>query len=105
MAILNGVGWQAHVELEKDGADWGGYILLEPDIANLRYFDVAGPKSKVVYEGPILAEGKYYFGNGKAQILEVNWPKNPKKLKVAFKGIEQLRLVKTFQTAPRDYLH
>lgn len=104
MAILGGLEGRAHVKLENDGANWGGYILLEPDIANLGYFDIAGPQSKTIYEGPVLAEENYYFGHGKVQIREVTWTDNPKKLKVGFKGIEQLSLAKALPAQPSDYL-
>ena len=43
MAILNGFEGQARVEIEGDGINWNGYILIEPNPLNIRFFDAAGP--------------------------------------------------------------
>jgi len=102
MAILNTVEGQAHVESQNDFVNWGGYIILAPNPANLNYFDIAGPASKGVYEGTVMIEGKYYFANGNIRIRKVNFA--PTELRVEFTGSEKLNLVHPLSKMPDDYL-
>ena len=102
MAILNSVEGSAHVEIAKDGRNWKGYILVEPDPGNIRYFQTAGPAGKVIYEGPIFASGKYYLANGKALITETHY--TPQEFRIDFRGIDALNMVKAFTSTPDDYL-
>jgi hypothetical protein len=102
MAILNGLEGVAHVIVEKDGTNWNGYILVEPDPGNIRYFDAFGPASKIIYEGPILWDGSYYFINGKAHTRNVHYV--PGELRIDFKGIEPFNIVHSLQDKPSDYL-
>jgi hypothetical protein len=108
MAILNGIEGQAHVESEDDDIHWKGYILVEPNPSNLRYFDVSKPSKNIIYEGPIFRKGIYYFGHGRVQILEVDYSfkleNSPDKMQVEFKGIESMNNLKALKDKPKDYL-
>jgi hypothetical protein len=102
MAILNTLEGPAHVEIAEDGLNWKGYILLEDEMSNVRYFDIVGPKSQCVYEGPIFAKGKYFFASGKVSIEKFNFTQDT--FRVDFKGIEKLTISKAFENKPEDYL-
>ncbi len=105
MAILNGIEGLAHVIVESDGLNWTGYIFVDPDPTNIRYFPIVGPASKEsVYEGPILLDGKYYFVNGKVHIRNVNYTHEPEEFRVDFKGIQPINIVKIFEAKPDDFL-
>ncbi len=95
MAILNSIEGQAHVKLQNDSVKWGGYIIVAPDPANLKHFDIAGPASKGVYEGTVMFEGKYYFANGNIRVIKVNFA--PTELRVEFVGIEKLNIINALE--------
>ncbi len=102
MAILKGIEGRSHVELEEELVNWQGFIYLDPNPSNIRYFDIAGPNRQGVYEGPVLAQGKFYFMNGKVQITNVKYV--PGELRVEFIGIEKANLVKPLSDNPGDYI-
>ncbi len=101
MAILKGLNGSAHVTMEGN-AEWSGYILLEPDIGNMNQFDIAGPTSMVTYEGPVFADNQYFLASGKVRVLEVHY--TPEELKIEFRGIEPLNIIRPLQGRPKDYL-
>ena len=104
MAILSTVEGYAHVEVESGGLNWHGYILLDPDPENIRYFDAFGPKSMTVYEGPVMGNGKYHFANGIVKITSVQYKEDPLEFRIDFKGIEKLNISKALESKPEDYL-
>jgi hypothetical protein len=102
MAILNGIEGAAHVEVASDNRNWSGYILIEDDPSNLRYFDIAGPQAQTVYEGPILVSGKYFRVAAKVRVIKMIY--NPDGCKIEFKGIEIPERMIALNGKPEDYL-
>lgn len=98
MAILNGVEGQARVEVNDKNSSWGGYIIVPPEPLNITYFDIGGPKSKGVYEGPIIIGGKYFFGNGKVTIRKVLF--TPAGLRIDFVGTDKFNSIRSLPTIP-----
>ena len=102
MAKLNGVEGKAHVE-SKDGlSNWRGYIILLPDLANLRHFDIAGPTAKGVYEGPVIMGGKCYFMKGNVRVRKVAFSQS--ELRVEFVGNGEINIIHPLSIVPDDYL-
>ena len=103
MAILNGVDGKSHVEVADDNKSWSGYILVDPDPDNLRYFHVIPVSvSKVVYEGTVLYDGKYVFGHGDVYVRKVNF--TPEEFRVDFTSREKFNHVKVLSSQPSDFL-
>ena len=100
MAILNGLEGKAHIEITD--TSWFGYILLEADMSNLLFLDIAGPQSRTVYEGSVRMNEKYFFANGKARIRKVD--QTSAGTRVDFVGIDTLNLVRQLSGIPDDYL-
>ena len=101
MAILNSLEGSAHVEANSM-EHWNGYILLDPTPIHITSFDIAGPQSKAMYEGPIVLGGQYYFSNGGVRIRQVNF--TPTELRVDFVGVEKLNIIRPLSAKPDDYL-
>jgi len=102
MAILNSLEGPAHVESSDDLSNWNGYVLLDPNPLNIRYFDVAGPASEGIYEGPVMVEGDYHFANGNVLVRNVNF--TPSELRVDFVGSGKLNLIRPLSRMPDDYI-
>jgi hypothetical protein len=102
MAILNGLEGQAHVESDDSLSNWHGHIILAPDPANIRYFDIAGPAANGIYEGPVMIAGECYFMNGDVLVRKVGFSSSG--LRVEFVGNGKLNKIRPLPIVPDDYL-
>jgi hypothetical protein len=103
MASLNSIEGRAHVVVSDDNTgNWGGYFSMKPDPLYVSYFDIAGPRSHVVYEGPVLHQGKYYIANGEVTVTRKNF--TSKEFRVDFESSEKFNIVKVLKKCPADFI-
>jgi len=102
MAILNGLQGQAHVESKGGLSDWIGYITLAPVLLNAMYFDITGPASRGVYEGPAMMKGSFYLVYGDILVKKVTY--SSAEFRIDFVGNGEFIMVSPLSEAPDDYL-
>ena len=103
MATLNGVEGNAHVEMDDDKMRRHGYILVPRTPRNLLYFDsITWSMTEVSYVGPVLLEGKYYFGRGTARIQMVKDIEQG--LGVDFSSHAEFSLSTVLEAQPADFI-
>ncbi len=102
MASLNGIEGQAHVEAKDEHSIYHGYIILPPDLINLKRFDIVGPAAKGDYEGPVMMGEKCYIMMGNVSIRKITLSESD--LRVEFVGNGEITSLQALTVIPTDYL-
>jgi hypothetical protein len=103
VAKLNNVEGSAHVKVNDDNTHWHGYILVPRTPRNLLGFDaITWSMTEVSYVGPVLFEGKYYFGRGTARIQMVKDIED--ELRVDFSSHAEFSLSTVLEEQPADFI-
>ncbi len=102
MAILSGHEGIAHIEIKNNPPGWSGYILFDIDTVDFGFFDIVGPQSRTVYEGPVYFNGEYRFAIGDVVIRKASQENNM--YRVEFIGADSLKVSRTFTKKPDDYI-
>ena len=93
----------AHSEVDDDNMRWHGYILVPRTPRNVLHFDsIPWSMAEVSYVGPVLFEGKYYFGRGTARIQMVK--DMEQELRVDFSSQAEFSLSTALVEQPSDFI-